>query len=87
MGAIRRWQIETPEPHTIRVQVGIYSDRLLLYVDDRRVPVERVQGESHYDDLCGYRLEIDGQSCELSVCVNSCQLWIAGKLQPELESR
>jgi hypothetical protein len=84
MGATRQWQIRSPSEHTVRVQYALRTDRVILHLDDVRIPVERVSGDNHFDDTCDYQFSIDNVPCRLSLNVHKfCRLWIGNELQPD----
>ncbi len=83
MGATRQWKIDSPKPHTVRIQYSL-GTRMIVYVDGVRVPVERVSGYSHFDDVCDYQFQMDDVPCRLSLNIEKpCQLWIGDQLQPD----
>ena len=79
MGATVLWHIQTPQPHTIRVQHARHSPRVRIYVDDRRI-LDRREGEVIWDAGFEYEFQLDNAACRLEIREN-CQLWVNGDLQ------
>lgn len=80
MGATVTWQIQTPQPHTIRVQHALHSARVLLYVDERRI-LERREGDALWDSGFEYEFHVDDAQCLLRVGGTRCLLLVDGQVQ------
>jgi hypothetical protein len=80
VGATLSWQIQTPQPHKVRVQHAYHSARVLLYVDDRRI-LNRRNGEVLWDAGFEYEFHVDEARCRLRIGGAGCQLLVNGQVQ------
>jgi hypothetical protein len=78
----REWQIDKPSSHTIRLEHGHYSGRIVVWLDG--VEIFR-RGVTLWDTGAEHRFKLEGVRCLVRIIYMmlsyTYELWVDGQLQ------